>query len=469
MTENIKEVTARLDSDLGVKYSFDLINRKLTIGGREAVLYFIDGFIKDEVFEKIIEFFFKITPDELLDFPDMTAFAKIKMPYVEVDTAYDYETIETAILSGPAVLVIDGVKGALIIDTRTYPSRSIEEPQKDRSLRGSRDGFVETLIFNTSMIRRRIRDKRLRMEYMSVGTSTKLDIAICYMDTIADKSIIEKVKKRLKNLKIKGISMTAQALSEAMIPGSSLNPYPRIKVTERPDYASACILEGKIGVVMDNSPGVMLLPVSFSDFTKEVDDYYFPPVTGTYVRIVRLIISFLTIYLTPVFLWLSNNPYLVPENMTFVLIQNPVQMPVLLQLLILEVVVDGLRIASLNTPDSLSNAIGILGALLLSEFAINSGWFATEVILYMAFVTISSFTQASFEMGYAQKFQRVLLLILTQFFGIWGILAGTVIGLLVMGFTKTMSGRKYLYPVIPFDKEDFLKLFVRTRITDKDH
>ena len=469
MTKNIKEVTARLDSDLGVKYSFDLIHRKLIIGGREAALYFIDGFIKDEVFEKIIEFFFKITPDELLDFPDMTAFSKIKMPYVEVDTAYDYDTIETAILSGPAVLVIDGVKGGLIIDTRTYPSRSIEEPQKDRSLRGSRDGFVETLIFNTSMIRRRIRDKRLRMEYMSVGTSTKLDIAICYMDTIADKSIVEKVKKRLKNLKIKGISMTAQALSEAMIPGSSFNPYPRIKVTERPDYASACILEGKIGIVMDNSPGVMLLPVSFSDFTKEVDDYYFPPVTGSYVRIVRLIISFLTIYLTPVFLWLSNNPYLVPENMTFVLIQNPVQMPVLLQLLILEVVVDGLRIASLNTPDSLSNAIGILGALLLSEFAINSGWFATEVILYMAFVTISSFTQASFEMGYAQKFQRVLLLILTQFFGIWGIILGTVIGLLVMGFTKTMSGRKYLYPVIPFDKEDFLKLFVRTRITDKEH
>lgn len=469
MTDNINEVTARLDSDLAVKDSFDLINRNMTIAGRRAVLYFIDGFIKDEVFEKILEFFLKITPEELNKIKDMDDFAKTKAPYVEVDTAFDYDTIETTILSGPAVLVVDGVKGALIIDTRTYPSRSIEEPQKDRSLRGSRDGFVETLIFNTSMIRRRIRDRRLRMEYLRVGSSTKLDVAVCYMDGIADKQVVEKVKKRLKNLKIKGISMTAQALSEAMIPGSGLNPYPRIKVTERPDYASACILEGKIGIVMDNSPGVMLLPVSFSDFTKEVDDYYFPPITGTYVRIVRLIISVLTVYLTPIFLWLSNNPHLVPENMSFILMQDPVQMPVLFQLLILEVVVDGLRIASLNTPDSLSSAIGILGALLLSEFAINSGWFATEVILYMAFVTIASFTQASFEMGYAQKFLRVLMLILTQIFGGWGLIAGTVIGILTMGFTKTMSGRKYLYPIIPFNKKDFLKLFVRTRITDNKH
>lgn len=469
MTNNIKEVTSRLDKDLAVEDSFDLINRKITIGGRDAVLYFIDGFIKDEVFEKILEFFFKITPDELSAFSNMNEFAKIKMPYVEVDTAYDYDTIETAILSGPAVLVVDGVLGALIIDTRTYPSRSIEEPQKDRSLRGSRDGFVETLIFNTSMIRRRIRDTRLRMEYMSVGSSTKLDVAICYIDGIADKSIVQKVKKRLKNIKIRGISMTAQALSEAMIPGTGLNPYPRIKVTERPDYASACILEGKIGIVMDNSPGVMLLPVSFMDFTKEVDDYYFPPITGTYVRIVRMLISIATIYLTPVFLWLSNNPHILPENLSFILMSDPVKLPVIAQLIILEIVVDGLRIASLNTPDSLSSAIGILGALLLSEFAINSGWFATEVILYMAFVTISSFTQASFEMGYAQKFLRILTLILTQFFGIWGIIAGTVIGIVTMGFTKTMSGRKYLYPIIPFNGKDFLKLFVRTRITDKDH
>lgn len=469
MTDNITEVTSVLDSELAVDKNFDVISRKITVGTRGAALYFVDGFIKDEVFEKILEFLFKITPDELENFRNMDEFMKLKMPYVEVDTAYDYKTAETAVLSGPAVLVIDGIKGALIIDTRTYPSRSIEEPQKDRSLRGSRDGFVETLIFNTSMIRRRIRDTNLRMEYLTVGSATKLDVAVCYIDGTADKKVVDSIKKRLKNVKIKGISMTAQALSEALTDGTGLNPLPRMKITERPDYASACILEGRVAVVLDNSPGVMLLPVSFADFTKEVDDYYFPPVTGTYTRIIRMIISLLTIYLTPVFLWLSNNPHLVPASMDYILVQEPVKMPVIFQLLILEVVVDGLRIASLNTPESLSNAIGILGGLLLSEFAINSGWFATEVILYMAFVTIASYSQPSFEMGYSQKFLRMVMLVLVQFLDFYGIIIATVGAVVVMLLTKTPAGRKYFYPVIPFNFKDFGKLFVRTRITDNKH
>lgn len=469
MTANLKEVSKRIEEDVAVSKSFDLIERKLIIGGRDATLYFIDGFIKDELFEKIIEFFFKITPKEISSIEDMNQFKKIKMPYVEVDTAYDYETLETAMLSGPAVLLVDGVRGALLIDTRTYPVRSIEEPQKDRSMRGSRDGFVETLIFNTAMIRRRIRDNRLRMEYINVGSSTKLDIAVCYMDGIADKDVVKKVKKRLSNLKIKGISMTAEALTEALIPGCSLNPYPRIKVTERPDFASACVLEGRIAVVLDNSPSVMLLPVSFADFLKEADDYYFPPITGTYLRIIRLVISLMTVYLTPVFLALANSPHIVPEWLKFILVEEPVMLPYLAQLLIIEFVIDGLRLASLNTPDSLSSAVGIIGGLLLSDFAINAGWFDTEIILYMSFVAIASYAQPSFEMGYAQKFQRILLLVLAQFFGLWGILAGTVVMILSMLFTKTLSGRKYLYPIIPFSAKDFTKLFVRTRITDKEH
>lgn len=176
--ENFNKWISYLDGELKPDKSFDIIKRELEIGGRRAALYFIDGFIKDEVYEKILEFLYKQTPEDIGIITDMTQFARLKMPYVEVDSTDDGQAAVTAVLSGPSVLIIEGISGALMIDTRTYPARSVEEPQKDKSLRGARDGFVETLVMNTAMIRRRIRDSRLRMEYMQIGSGTKLDIAI---------------------------------------------------------------------------------------------------------------------------------------------------------------------------------------------------------------------------------------------------------------------------------------------------
>ncbi|MEE1330674.1 MAG: spore germination protein, partial [Acutalibacteraceae bacterium] len=211
-----KEWISKIDSEIKPDKSFDIIKRDLIIGGREAVLYFIDGFIKDEVYEKILEFLYKQTPDDIAGIKDMAEFAKNKMPYVETDCEKDIEKTVTAILSGPSVLIIDGIDGALIVDTRTYPMRNTEEPQKDKSLRGSRDGFVETLVMNTALIRRRIRDKKLRMEYMQIGKGTKLDVAISYLDGVADSRVIDILRKRLKEIDIEGISMTQQALSEKL-------------------------------------------------------------------------------------------------------------------------------------------------------------------------------------------------------------------------------------------------------------
>ena len=291
--ENIKEIDSRVRPDL----NFDIIKRDVIIGERQAAVYFIDGFMKDAVFEKLMEFLYKITPKELAGIKTMAEFSKSHMPYTEADASDNIETVVTMLLSGPAILLIDGIGDALIIDSRTYPIRGIEEPQKDRSVRGSKDGFVEALVMNTALIRRRIRDPRLRMEYHQIGESSKVDVVISFIDGMADEKTLAKLRERIKRAKISGISMTQQALNEALIPSNFFNPLPKTKFSERPDFASACLLEGKIIVVMDNSPGVMILPVSFADFFKEVDDYYFPPVTGSYVRIIRFISSLMTVYL----------------------------------------------------------------------------------------------------------------------------------------------------------------------------
>ena len=464
MTGNYTADKKRLSDMLAVSENFDIIRRDLIIGERNASLFFVDGFIKDEVFEKILEFLYKIKPDELSGVNTMQQFSLIKMPYVEIDWQSDADETVTAVLSGQAAIIINGIKGALLVDTRTYPSRSPDEPEKDRSLRGARDGFVETFIFNTALIRRRIRDRALRMEYHRIGRASKVDVAICYMDGKADKKSVKELRKRIENADISGISMTSEALAEVLVPPRFFNPFPTVRYTERPDFASACLLEGRVLLIMDNSPSVMIFPTSIADLAKETDDYYFPPFTGTYVRIIRLLVSLATVVLTPTMLILMNNPQMVPNWLSFINTTDDYIIPFFFQFLLLEIVIDGLRLASLNTPDSLSSSLGIIGALVLSEFAVNAQWFVSETIIYMAFVTIAGFAQPSFEMGYAMKFCRIFLLVLAQLAGFWGLFSGIILILMLAASTNTLSGRSYFYPILPFNAHDFRKILVRKSI-----
>lgn len=469
MIGNFKADKSRLSSLLAVDTNFDIVRRDIIIAERQASLFFLDAFIKDEVFEKILEFLYKIEPKELKSIKSMQEFSLHKMPYVEVDWSSDDETLVTLLLSGQTVLLIDGIPDALLIDIRTYPVRSIDEPEKDRSLRGSRDGFVETLMFNAAMIRRRIRDRNLRFEHFQVGTSSKVDVAIGYMDGTADAKTVEKLKKKLQNIKVSGISMTSQALSELLVPSVFFNPFPKVRFTERPDFASACILEGKIVLIMDNSPAVMIFPNSIADFMKETDDYYFPPLTGTYVRIIRAFVSLLTVVMTPIVLILMKNPELLPNWLGFINTDSDYSISIFFQFLLLELVIDGLRLASLNTPNTLSSSLGIIGGLILGEFAVEADWFVPETIIYMAFVAIASFAQPSFEMGYAMKFCRIFLLLLSEFFAFWGFFSGLAVILLLAGFSKTISGKSYLSPIIPFKPREFARVFVRTSIRNRQH
>ena len=459
--KDFDEWIAEIDNELKPDKSFDIIKRPLKIGGRRAALYFIDGFIKDEVYEKILEFLYKQTPEEIAGIDDMSRFAENKLPYVETDAAYTAREVVTAVLSGPSVLIIEGIRGALLVDTRTYPMRGVEEPQKDRSLRGPRDGFVETLVMNTAMLRRRIRDSRLRMEYMQIGRETKLDISIAYIDGKADKRVLEILRQRLTEIHAGGISMTQEALAESLQKNAFFNPFPKFKFTERPDYASACVLDGRIALIADNSPAVMIIPISFSDFFRETDDYYFLPVVASYIRIIRMLVALLNVVITPLYLLIVKNPAAVPDWLGVLIPEKAGEVPMLAQLLILEFAVDGLRLASLNTPDALSNSLGVVGGLLLSEFAVKAGWFSGEAILITAFTAIAGFSLPSFEMGYAMKLERLLLLILSGIFGLWGFIGGLVFIIICMLSVKTLSGRNYLYPIVPFNLKGFAEFFLR--------
>lgn len=454
--------SAYLDKKLATAQNFDMVTRVVEIGGREARLYFIDGFCKDDLLQKLLQYFMDLKAEEMPQ--DATQLLKKSIPYIEVDQEKEWDKIVSNVLSGVFALLIDGYREAVLIDARTYPARGVEEPEKDKVLRGSKDGFVETVVFNTALIRRRIRDTDLRMEMMSAGKSSRTDIVLCYMDSRVDHDFLEEIKQKIQNIRVDSLTMNQESLAECLVPGRWWNPFPKFKYTERPDTASAQILEGNVVLLVDNSPSAMILPTSIFDVVEEADDYYFPPVTGTYLRITRFLISLLTYLMTPTFLLLMDNPHWIPESFSFIVLKEAPNIPLVWQFLILELAIDGLRLAAVNTPNMLSTPLSVMAALVLGEFAVNSGWFSSEVMLYMAFVAIANYTQANYELGYALKFMRVIILVLTAIFGIWGYGAGLIVTGLCMCFNKTLSHRSYLYPLIPLNWKKLKNRLIRRRL-----
>lgn len=459
---NLSENMDYLNQILQVDVSFDLVYRVIHVGGREACIYFIDGFCKDEMMQKMLQYFMDMKETDLPE--NVHEMLKKKMPYVEVDMAKDCEQVISNLLSGVFVLLIDGYEQAILIDARTYPARGVEEPPKDRTLRGSKDGFVETIVFNTALIRRRIRDPHLRMEMMNAGKASKTDIVVCYMEDRVDRAFLKDVKTRIRNIKVDALTMNQQSLAECLYPYKWYNPFPKFKYTERPDTAAAQILEGNIVVLVDNAPVVIIMPTSFFDVVEEADDYYFPPITGTYLRFSRFIITIMTYLVTPLYLLLMQNPNWIPESFQFIAIKENINVPIVWQFLILELAIDGLRLAAVNTPSMLSTPLSIMAGLVLGEFSVESGWFNTNVMLYMAFVAIASYTQPNYEMGYALKFMRMLTLILTEWFQVWGFAAGIVILLVSLAGNKTISKQSYLYPLFPFEWKKLKNLIFRVRL-----
>lgn len=427
---------------LPVEDSFDIVQRDIQIGGKDATFYFIDGFTKDESMLKIMDSFFNIKEGDMPK--DAATFATTCIPYVEVDVIGDFDQIFRNLLSGVTCLFIDGYQACLAIDCRTYPARSVDEPDKDKSLRGSRDGFVETIVFNTALMRRRIRDRHLVMKMLEVGESSRTDVALCYMEDRVDQELLKNLNYRIRDIKVDDLRMNQQSLAECLFKRKWYNPFPKFKFTERPDTAAACLLEGKVVILVDNSPSAMILPTSILDIIEEANDYYFPTLTGMYLKVSRALITFLTIFLTPVFLLFMQNLIWLPKIFAFVAVKDTVNIPLIFQLLMLEVAIDGLRLAALNTPSMLSTPLSVIAGLVMGEFSVKSGWFNAEVMLYMAFVAVANYTQPNFELGYALKFMRLELLVLTAVFNWIGFLAGTVIVICSICFNKTLSGRSYL-------------------------
>ena len=459
--ENYNENIRLMRKLLRVEDSFDVLHKQLKIGDGELSIFFIDGFTKDTVMQKLMMHFISLKKVS----GDARSYMTQNLPYIETDVSAYVDTAITAVLSGCAIMLGSSFGAEVIIlDTRTYPARSTEEPEGDRVMRGSRDGFVETLIFNTALIRRRIRNPSLTMQYFSIGEDSHTDVVMCYMNDRADREYVSAMAKKLQSIKTDSLVIGHESLKECLIKRRWYNPFPKIRTTERPDVASAQLLEGSILIVIDNSPEVMILPVSVFDFMQEANDFYFPPLTGTYIRLVRYAVFFMTLVITPLWYLMTRYPELVPSFLEFAMPEDSGKLPIIVQLLLVEFIIDALRLASLNTPSMLNNSLSVVGGLILGDFAVDIGWLIPEVILYMAFVAIANFTQRSYELGYAIKFLRIFLLIATGIFGFWGFCGAFLVVIVLVATNSTVNGkRNYLYPLIPFNGKALLSMIVRLK------
>lgn len=442
VSRNLQDNIHFLSVVLPLEESFDLIQRDLNIGGRKCAFYFIDGFTKDEPMLKIMDSFFAVEKESMP--ADAEEFTKTCLPYVEVEQIKDMDQVLKNLLSGVTCLFVDGYEECIGIDCRTYPARGVEEPGMDKALRGSRDGFVETIVFNTALIRRRIRDRHLTMEMYEMGESSRTDIAVCYMSDRVDEQVLKVIKRRLEEVKDENIKMSQQSLAEALYRRKWFNPFPKYKFTERPDTAAVCLMEGKVVILVDNSPTALILPTSIFDMIEEANDYYFPPITGYYLKATRIIIAFLTIFMVPLFLLMLQNPEMVPDDLKFILINDKINISPIYQMLILELALDGLRLAALNTPSMLSTPLSVIAGIVMGEFSVKSGWFNAEIMLYLAFVSVANYSQPNYELGYALKFMRLILLVLTAAFNKTGFAVGCVFVLYCIIVNKTLTGRSYL-------------------------
>lgn len=460
VTKKLAENLEFIKDKLGYGVTFDLLVREFTTGGRKAALVFFDGFVNDnsviEVMKRLM-----LVPQGGLTVNAAKHVLHSYLPYFEVSEVEDLIEASNEVLAGPMVLLIDGLTTVFVVDVRLYQVRGIEEPDLERVTRGSREGFVETALFNVNLIRRRVRDPNLRFEVLKAGTRSQTDVMIGYIADIANPEIVNSVKQRVQHIDRDAIPMGGKNLEEYIL-GTKLNPLPVARYTERPDVAAAHLYEGHVIIIVDTTPFALIVPSTVWHFTQHAEEYFQNPPIGTYLRWVRTLGIFLSLVLIPIWYILATSPNL-PEWIAFVGPKEPGRVPLWLQFLLLELGLDMLRMALIHTPNALATSLGLVGAILLGELAIQTGLFTGEAILYTALVAVGTFATPSLEFSLAIRLFRYVLFLGSVLFGWWGFGAASLVILLTMGLTKSF-GVPYLWPLIPFDGPALLRIIFRYSI-----
>lgn len=471
LSTNLEENIRQAASIFPIGRSFDLITRDLYLGRTKGYWIGINGFCKTEILQQIFSDLqnpLYMKDDQVVD---IRRYMNAKIGYAQASLTDNWDDIVKNVLSGPSVLFVDGFSQAIILDVRTYPARSIGEPDIEKVTRGARDGFVETMLFNANLIRRRIRSPKLTFEVCSIGTESKTDVAVTYMKGDANEGLLRKIKETLSGLCVSSLTMGSKSLEELLVKKRWFNPLPSIHITERPDVACSFLMEGHILIIVDNSPTVLILPCSIFQFTQSPEDYYKNPLVGSYFRAVRLGCILVSLLLMPSFLLIAAYFPQLSDSWQLLSTGTLPGLTLVFYVLVVEFILDLFKYSASLSSSRFSGSLSIVGGLIIGDIAVRLNWASMEVLFYAAITLLTSLSLSSIDFSDGIRAYRIFLILTTGCFGLWGFLGGLALILLSVLTTPTFAGMSYFWPLYPFNWQALKTLLLRypTSKAQPDH
>ncbi len=461
LSTQLEENITQLKKLLPIGTSFDIVTRQLYLGDTPAYFITINGMCRTEVLQRIFSDLQNplYTKDAAIE--QIQTYIASKIGYAQVELCSDISKILKHLLSGPSILFVDGFEQAIVLDVRSYQTRGVEEPDTEHVTKGARDGFVETMLFNTNLIRRRIRSPHLTFELVSVGEDSQTDISIAYLDNIVDTKLLTQIRQALQNLQVTSLTMGSKSLEELLLHKRWFHPMPAIHSTERPDVASSYLMEGHILLLVDNSPSVLILPCSLFQFTQSPADYYNNPLTGCYFRLVRFLCIPISLFLLPAFYLLTAYypGFAVKYHLHSSTDTNWLQLSIFV--FAAEFLLDLFKYSSSHSASRFSGSLSIIGGLIIGDIAVELQWATVEILFYSAITMLATLSLASLELGEALRLYRLFLLIATAVFGSWGFVISSVLVLFSVITTPTFANMSYLWPLYPFHWKALKSLLFR--------
>ncbi len=458
LSKSLSENILAIKEALPIDRCFDIVDRRIKVGSKEGYIVFVDGFCKDEIMYYILSHLQQL--DESLNVYEAI---NNQLAYVEIDTFIDLEKLKKDVLSGNVALLIEGSEKGILLDVREYPVRGIDESEIEKITRGSKDAFVETIIFNTALIRRRLRDESLIFEIHEVSTKAKTDVVLGYVDNKVDKELLERIKDKLRDVHLESLVMNEKTIEELLFNKKWYNIYPQARYTQRPDICASQLLEGNIVLMVDTSPVAMILPVTLFTFTQYIEDYFENSLIGTYTRFLRMLAILISLFITPLWLLIAENQNLAFSFIEFALPEGNPDIPYLMQFVLITLSFDILTMATLHAGSSISGTFGFIGGLLIGELGISLGYFSEETVFLSVITLISGHCVPNKELESTVKITRWFLLLSVGFFDLLGLIGASFIMFILAFSTKTLvKDKPYLWPLIPFNREAFGKSFIRS-------
>ncbi|MHA6259595.1 spore germination protein [Sporosarcina sp. CAU 1771] len=456
---SLKEGEAWFNNCFDTEKTFDATARVVHLWNMPTLLLYMNGLVDGNILTTLLtEMQAGTDMDEASDEERFLSF----FPYQSVSPVKDIDELLTSILSGQSAFITP--QGyAFTIDARSYPGRQPEEPDNEKVIRGSRDGFTENILQNTALIRRRLRTEKLRYEMHKTTVNGKTDIVIAFMDGAANEGHLTYIRERLDEIHHDGLTMTDKSLEEFLFK-QRFHPMPFVRFTERPDICAAHLLEGHIAIIVDTSPSVIIVPTTLFHHLQHAEEYRQAPLIGTFVRITRFIGAAMSLVLLPFWFLLATQQHYLPDALSYIGPKDLGEVPLIIQLLIADVGIEVLRMAAIHTPTPMSTAMGLVAAIVIGQVAIDVGLFTPEVVLYVAVSAILTFAIPSYELSITTKVFRIGILLATGLLGAPGFFLA-ITGLFFYLCTLRPMGVPYLWPVVPFFPRGFLRMLIRFPVT----